>query len=223
MKKLILLIIFSFLFTVPAKTENLLNNFKTEFSLSNYLEQPKDKKPKKKKNKRSKTKNVCGTERWDVKTLTDEDAKKIDYKNIIEVTVEDLTKNPKKYSTTGSKRTSIEMNVYRVTGILKEYKIESNDHDYHIVLEDQYSNKSIVIEILDPECPEVKNSSMYFQFKKIRDEFTNEYKPTTKFKKSGHIVTVTGVGFIDFPHRQRGMSMNMRELHPVLSFHIDQR
>lgn len=132
--------------------------------------------------------------------MTDESAKKIDYKNVIDATVEELTKNPKKYSTTGDKRASIEMNVYRVTGILKEYKIESNDRDYHLVLEDQYSNKTIVIEILDPECPEVKKTSMYSQFKKIRDDFTNEYKPTTKFKKSGHIVTVTGVGFIDFPH-----------------------
>jgi hypothetical protein len=49
-----------------------------------------------------------------------------------------------------------------------------------------------------------------------RAQFDAVFTVTTQFQAANVPVVVTGVGFWDFPHGQRGAAMNLVELHPVL-------
>jgi len=44
------------------------------------------------------------------------------------------------------------------------------------------------------------------------------HPPDSSFARLRGIATITGVGFVDFSHGQRGVAPNGIELHPVLSF-----
>ena len=165
----------------------------------------------------------CGKERWNVKTLSDKDTVKIDFKHIINTTINDQTNLPKpvKIPKTMPRQNS-ECNVYSIDCYIIEFKKEA-DKDIHIVLRDLKTNATMVAEIPSPFCPEVQNTSRYQKFTLLYDWFrTNVGNPTSTFKTLPQPlkVRITGVGFYDFIHGQRGMAPNGREIHPVLSIKL---
>ena len=162
----------------------------------------------------------CGKERWNVKTLSDKDTLKVDFAHIIKTTVKTQASLPKPPKIgKNMPRQNTECNVYSIDCYITEFKKEA-DKDIHIVLRDLKTNATMVAELPSPECPEVKRTSRYRKFEELYSWFsTNIGNPTSSFKTLPEPVKVriTGVGFYDFIHGQRGMALNGREIHPVLS------
>lgn len=65
----------------------------------------------------------CGTERWDVKTLTDLDTSLIDFDNVIQTTVHDQSELTRPSTVKNKPRLNNEATVYELTGHKKEYLI----------------------------------------------------------------------------------------------------
>lgn len=162
----------------------------------------------------------CGKERWDVKTLSDKDTLRIDFSHVIKTTVSSQANLPKPVKIpVNMPRQASECSVFSIDCYITEYKKEK-DKDIHIVLRDLKTSSTMVAEIPSPLCPEVQKTSRYRKFEQLYDWFTiNIGKPTSKFKTLPQPlkVRITGIGFYDFIHGQRGMATNGREIHPVLS------
>lgn len=156
-------------------------------------------------------------ERWAVKTGGDPWASGVDLKPVA-TTVAQLTRLPR--ADGGSRRAApVETTLYRVTVEIVEFKYERDDADLHVVVRDPVRDPSrtMIVELPDPTfVPKV--SPWRSQIAEARRRFYARYKPTTRFKGgSRQVATITGVGFFDPPHGQRGLAENGIELHPVLS------
>jgi len=173
--------------------------------------------------------------RWDVKTLTDQSG--IDWVQQLQnakqgpyATIEALTTKPVQFTSCNNKakntRRNDELRVVKLNVKLVQVKTESNDNDYHIVIQ-SLTNAShyMVAEIPDP-ATSVLQSSKYID---IRDRFTRlrqkigtllQKNPTSKFKDfpDNTIVTIYGVPYWDCKHpgNVSGASKDFREVHPVL-------
>ncbi len=163
----------------------------------------------------------CGIERWHIKTLSDKDTVKINFKQIIPSTVHEqvLLDTPNRKTT----RLDSETKVYSINCFIIGYKKESKDKDIHIIIEDIDTDETMVAEIPSYECFEIQKTSRFELFKELQEWFVkNIGKPSSKFVfLEKHIpVTITGVGFFDLHHGQIGMAGNGREIHPVLSIKL---
>jgi hypothetical protein len=159
----------------------------------------------------------CGTERWDVKTLTDSAASDVNLTPQA-ATVAELVAltRPGGLAQALTSRTAQEFNTYQVTGTITLAKLEA-DSDIHMVLTDDSSN-TMIIEAACPTC--VQNSVVAAQISAVRAIVQTQF-PTASAGGIEHVsvpATVTGVAFFDHPHGQDGLAPNAIELHPVLSF-----
>lgn len=164
----------------------------------------------------------CGEKRWDVKTLSDFDTSSVDFSNIIHSSVHQqiLLKRPKGEN---SFRMLSEDTVYSINCYIIAYKKQQDDKDIHLVIEDTKTNETMVAEVMSADCRSVRKTSRYQQIKKLNEWFIeNIGTATTSFyyPKSPILVTITGVGFFDAMHGQKGMALNGREIHPVLSMRL---
>ena len=162
----------------------------------------------------------CGEERWTIKTLSDPDTTLINFDTITQTTIEEQISLPKPLKVKGA-RTMTETTQYQLTAYITGYKLEA-DRDIHIVISDE-DNNEMVIEIVDPECESVKETSRYQQLTDLRIWFfDNIGRPVPRFKTLAQPieVIVTGIGYYDFIHGQRGMDKNGREIHPVLKMEL---
>jgi hypothetical protein len=165
----------------------------------------------------------CGEERWAVKTLTDNDASKVNFSPIVK-TVGDLAavKAPNGNSET-SRLDATEETTFKVQARLVGYKHET-DGDFHIVIADlQNPSQTMIVEIPDPNCGGVCASPKLSDIKQARQDFAAQFPnappaPDFKVVQGNVVVEVTGVGFFDFAHGQTGLAQNCVELHPVLAF-----
>ena len=106
-----------------------------------------------------------------------------------------------------------EFTTYRIKANLVSYKME-NDSDYHLVLVDN-STDTMIAEIPSPSC--ALKSTFLSQITAARKTFDSKLTTTTTYQDITIPVVVTGVGFFDKIHGQRGVASNGIELHPVLS------
>jgi hypothetical protein len=165
----------------------------------------------------------CGTERWAVKTLTDADHAKVDY-SAKEQTVAELVSQARPLHLPSDGRVEpVETRTYRVRANLVGFKWERDgDQDFHIVIADlDEIDKTMIVEIPDPDCAGVCASDHKAEIQKAREDFIVHCgQPSRSFRQlHGPLtVVVTGVGFFDFPHGQTGVAENGIELHPVLEF-----
>ena len=166
----------------------------------------------------------CGTERWNIKTLSDKDTIKINFNEIIPSTVHEQVSLEKPHEKITSRLDS-ETKVYSIKCFIVGYKKENNDKDIHIIIEDIDTDETMVAEIPSSECFEIQKTSRYLLFKQLQEWFTNNIGQPSSSKFTyleKHIpVTITGVGFFDFMHGQKGMAENGREIHPVLSIKLN--
>lgn len=154
----------------------------------------------------------CGTERWPVKTATDDDRNKIHH-SAVGTTIKYLrSRTAPSYKPQTSRIAPVERTTYRVTATLVEYKLEA-DNDYHLVLSDRYG-RTMIAEIPVPSCVG-KISTERTNIVAARKWFNQHYSATSDYKAAGQRVTVTGVGFFDYLHGQTGVAPNGIELHPV--------
>jgi hypothetical protein len=73
----------------------------------------------------------------------------------------------------------------------------------------------MIAEVPDPECAGACASGLGATYARVRQElldYLNSPQSTAR-----PLVRITGVGFFDFIHGQRGVAPNGIELHPMLS------
>src|SRR5262249_1964802 len=166
----------------------------------------------------------CGTERWAVKTLTDDDSSSVDM-TPEEQTVHQLVSKPRPRGTLPqNNRTPLELKTFKVTAQLVGYKVEANDQDFHVVIADlDHPNETMIVEIPNKGCSGACASGHTDDFDKARQviiDLIGEFTEGTRgIRRPDQLtaVEVTGVGFFDFCHGQTGVAKNVIELHPVLS------
>jgi hypothetical protein len=162
----------------------------------------------------------CGTERWQVKTLSDPDRDCVSL-NVVDATVEQLAALPEPTRRPSAGRLRpVECTVYRVEAFLGGWdrfmKLE-NDGDYHLVLFGKTNQRvSIIAEIPSPECDGACRSGFAEQFIAGRAALEAGVARPNPGDLSP-VVRVIGVGFFDYLHHQTGVAPNGFELHPVLS------
>ena len=156
----------------------------------------------------------CGVERWAVKTGTDVDARSVDLSSATPTDVATLRSLQPPHPLPAARRIApTELTVWVVDATLTVFKLET-DQDYHLVLTDQ-SGRTMIVEIPDPAC--VGSGSPFASaIAQARAKFDAQLTATPQFQDVSIPVRVTGVGFFDFLHGQRGVAPNGIELHPVL-------
>ena len=170
----------------------------------------------------------CGIERWAIKTLSDNDAAKVDFRPVPK-TVSDLVALPAPNSSSETSRPDpAERTSFKVRARLVGFRQEI-DRDFHIVIADlEDPAKTMIVEIPDPDCSGVCASPKSSEIRKARQDFAARFpdgRPSAAFQfVEGNVeVEVTGVGFFDFAHGQTGLAKNCIELHPVLAFDFPTR
>jgi Secretion system C-terminal sorting domain len=164
---------------------------------------------------------TCGVERWAVKTCYDADTVNVKFNNIVPSSIA-YQRSLIKPTLPGDNTTrlTVEDTVFSLDVYIIECKLET-DQDVHIVISTiGNTSETMVAEIVNPECPNIVNTSRYTMFKTLRDWFVVTYNPTTSFKSIGVSVHITGVGFFDFLHGQTGIPPNGREIHPILTMSV---
>jgi hypothetical protein len=158
----------------------------------------------------------CGTLRWAVKTLTDSEAGQVDTTPQA-ATVEQLRAlvRPRR---TGHRLPPVELTTYRVDALLLGWMREA-DEDFHLVIADPRDpRKTMIAEIPSPTCPEVCRSAVGGRFAALRQQLIDRLgAPSSHYRplEAPVAVEVTGVGFFDFLHGEKGQAPNAIELHPV--------
>jgi hypothetical protein len=154
----------------------------------------------------------CGTERWSVKTASDDDRHHIDGKpRDVSIRYLRARRTPSSRPQTG-RVAPVELSTYRVHARLVEYVREA-DGDDHLVLSDS-AGRTIIAEIPDPSCV-AHISPVKAAIRTARAHLNGRYAVTTDFKTTDQRVVISGVGFFDYFHGQTGMAPNDLELHPV--------
>lgn len=161
----------------------------------------------------------CGEERWRVKTLSDADAPRVDFSSR-PTTVAWLIRQPAPGPLRDDARDSpTEFETFTVRARLLEYK-EERDRDFHLVLADlDDPSQTMIAEVPSANCSGACASSHSADFEAVRSELESRFGAATdRFRRvpGEPVVRVTGVGFFDFLHQQRGVAPNGIELHPVL-------
>jgi hypothetical protein len=156
----------------------------------------------------------CGTERWKVKTLTDDEAESINFTPVSSTVHKQLHFIKPDYHEENLRDES-EKQVYRIKCKVIKYKAE-NDQDWHIVIQDLVTKEQMVVEIPSPVC--IDSSNPHFsKIPLVRKRFVALVGPVKKqFRAApkGLKMEVSGVGFFDKSNHPVGSSG--RELHPVI-------
>lgn len=157
----------------------------------------------------------CGIERVKIKTCSDSDAVDINIKPRSTSIKTLISKEAPKKISKNLPRTGIEFKTYKIRAKITYWNIQE-DGDFHLVLRDlKDSTLTIIGEIPDPNCDEVKNGIFYKEIEAARKSF-NLIKLTRNRVKAGTYI-ITGVAFFDKIHGQKGVAKNGIELHPILS------
>jgi hypothetical protein len=159
----------------------------------------------------------CGTERWAVKTGADPGAAEVDLDQPQPSSITDLISLEPPRPIPPYRLAPVETTVFVIDARLIAYKYEggaTGDSDYHLVLADD-DGKTMVGEIPSPDCVD-DGSPFASLIANARAQFDGQLTATTRFQEVDLPVQVTGVGFFDFFHDQRGAAPNVIELHPIL-------
>jgi hypothetical protein len=88
----------------------------------------------------------------------------------------------------------------------------------------EHPELSMIVEIPDPACDGACASARELDIVRARDSFTKAFgEPVKRFQHVSETLTVTviGVGFFDFKHKQTGLAPNGIELHPLIGFEVN--
>src|SRR5919109_1222121 len=157
----------------------------------------------------------CGVERWAVKTLADADARRVNFR-ARDTTISALRRlTPTR---TYSRGVGVERTTYRIKARLVEAKLE-DDQDFHLVVADpRHRSRRMIVEFPASNC--TRRSLKRKVIRRARAAFVRScgIPSSSYFMHLRGRATITGVGFFDFDHGQRGIAPNGIELHPVLSY-----
>jgi hypothetical protein len=169
----------------------------------------------------------CGSERWPVKTLSDDDRRRVRLtpESTTVGGLASFTPPPPRERKARRRVPPVELQVYRVHARLVAWKREAEDHDLHLVIADPDNPlEHMVAEVPDVACAGVCASRHVTEIRAARRALVAHLgaAPTriTCFTE-GPLVQITGVGFFDRKHGQAGLAPNGVELHPVLAVTFD--
>lgn len=163
----------------------------------------------------------CGTERWRIKTIFDNDANRINFQPR-HTTISELVSQTAP-EVLGDERSDAEKQVYSVEAVLLGWKQETGQHgdrDFHLVLADPNDvTHTMIAEVPSAECQGACSSAQAQHFAEVRQILTAQLsEPEAHFRRftPAWVVRVEGVGFFDVFHQQIGVAENCVELHPLL-------
>nr|MBK9653065.1 hypothetical protein [Bacteroidota bacterium] len=165
----------------------------------------------------------CGVERWNIKSLSDVDTSKVHFDCLKKSSVHVQVNLPAPFGRLYLRQES-ETDIYSIDCFIVGF-VKADDKDIHVVIEDITTDETMVIEIKSPECSAIQKTSRYSDMFELYNWFLkNIGVPLHSFTSlpQHKLVTITGVGFWDFLHGQKGMANNGREIHPVLSIKFKQ-
>ena len=165
----------------------------------------------------------CGVERWAVKTLSDNDAGRVNF-GPEQTTVDSLRRMQLPVVSASTKRLESERRTVTVVAQLIDAKVE-DDHDVHLVIaEPSDPSKTMIVELPDVGCSGPISSAKREEMRLAREAFDRACgePPKSRFVHLGAnaTATITGVVFVDEIHGQRGVAPNGVEIHPVLRIEI---
>lgn len=170
-------------------------------------------------------------ERWSVKTGCDADAQGLAGQAPTATTIAELVALPvPAFLPPDGRSDGAEKTVWKLTATLQAFGREA-DGDYHMVLADDQGH-TMIAEIPDPGDI-IGDSYFEEQIASARTSFDNHFRITesfgspaasdararsaeSEFRETAVPITLTGLGFFDFSHGQRGVAPNAIELHPVI-------
>ena len=163
----------------------------------------------------------CGTERWRIKTIFDNDAKRINFQPR-HISVSELVSLPAP-EVLSDERSDAEKQVYSVEAVLLGWKQETGQHgdrDFHLVLADPNDvTRTMIAEVPSAECQGACSSAQAQHYAEVRRVLAAQLaEPEAHFRRftPAWVVRVEGVGFFDIFHQQIGVAENCMELHPLL-------
>lgn len=158
----------------------------------------------------------CGVQRWAVKTLTDRAARSVNLTPRLS-TIDALRRVPAPASLGTARIGRTERTNYRVQARLLWAKIEA-DADVHLVIASPTTGRTMIAEFPSLACSTRSFAAARMQRARAAFESACGVQSRSGFTKLVGTATLTGVGFFDFKHGQRGVAPNGIELHPVLRF-----
>lgn len=156
----------------------------------------------------------CGVERWAVKTGTDPDAAQVNMTAQLS-TVAELAALPAPPPDPPARVLGgPEFQVFTIDATVSAVKIEA-DSDYHLALADDQGNTMIA----EAACPGCASGSLWLdQITAARSSIEAAISDISdQYQDVNRKATLTGVGFFDKLHGQRGVASNGIELHPLLA------
>ena len=175
----------------------------------------------------------CGGEhRWDVKTLSDDDADKVRYdtprRHSIRYLITRDDPGVHKDTPRDPDGKHVELTVYHLVGVrLVDARIEE-DGDIHLVIRSKYPDEQMIVEFPNILCKGAKKSDHKAEMEQARTDFATlcglaswATRITRASPKDlSGTAALVGVGFFDLKHStpQSGVAPNNVELHPVLEF-----
>jgi hypothetical protein len=162
-----------------------------------------------------------GSERWPVKTGTDEDVSRVDATPVA-TTIEELVKLARPWAPTldppamQSRRAApAELTVYTVEGTLVSGYLEA-DGDFVLTIAGP-TGTTMRVEAPNPSPLFVSPTSRWArEISVVRKQLDEKLKPTQRVTRISVRARITGVGFFDRAHGATGAAPNVIELHPVL-------
>ena len=151
---------------------------------------------------------ACGVQRWPVKVLLDQDTNRVNFTPRVTTVAELATLPPPEGRTQARRRSApYELQTFTVRARIRQIRTEP-DGDWHLILEDaDGSGATLVAEVPDSVCAQGSPWATTYA----------EVRRALRTIPQRALVDVTGVGFFDTFHNQRGMAPNNFELHPVLA------
>lgn len=166
-------------------------------------------------------------ERWSVKTGADADAEALTTQAPTAATIAQLTAlSVPGFLPPDGRSDGAEKTVYQLTATLQAFGREA-DGDYHMVIADDHGT-TMIAEIPNPDditapshfAAQIANARAAFDahFHVVENISSQAAAAagTTGFQEVSVPITLTGIGYFDFNHGQRGVAGNAIELHPVI-------
>src|ERR671937_492659 len=99
----------------------------------------------------------------------------------------------------------------------------AEDDDIHLVISSHRRARTMIVEFPNVRCNGARDSIKKRAMRRARNQLTAACGfPSSSFTPLDGKARITGVGFFDLLHGQRGVAPNGIELHPVLRFdHAD--
>jgi hypothetical protein len=159
----------------------------------------------------------CRGYRWPVKTLSDAAAAAVNLRPR-NTTIERLRSLPVDRDAT-HRLAPLEARTWRLRDVRLVGFAPMRDGDLHVIVADRHG-RTMITELPAPACVTSAPDVLKDEMDAARTGFALRYGDGAGggFHALGGTATITGVGFLDRPHHQRGQAPDGVELHPLLSF-----